>query len=102
MFASLVLAATLPAVSPGESGRGVAIVFSPDLSVPGNCDFYSALGFACFEDTDWTRVLAAIRDHGEMRVVVLETHGTNGHGLKLQRSKDPQAERSYVSVAALQ
>jgi hypothetical protein len=96
MLASLVLAATLAAPSP------VAIVFSPDLSVPGNCDFYSALGFACFEDTDWTRVLDAIRDRGDIRLVVLETHGTNGHGLKLQRDKDPQAERSYISVGALE
>ena len=27
-----------------EIGRGVGIVFSPDLSVAGNCRFYYALG----------------------------------------------------------
>ena len=31
-----------------ELGHGVGIVFSPDLSVAGNCRFYQALGFACF------------------------------------------------------
>ena len=91
-----------------EIGRGIAVVFSPDLSVPNNCRFYKALGFACFDDSDWTRVLSAIRTHNAVhpnrpiRTVVLETHGTNGHGLKLQNSTDPQAERSYISVGALQ
>ena len=32
----------------GEIGRGVGVVFSPDLSVAGNCRFYQSLGFACF------------------------------------------------------
>ncbi|MCU1347201.1 MAG: hypothetical protein JWO56_231, partial [Acidobacteria bacterium] len=97
-----------PFASVGEIGRGVAIVFSPDLSVDGNCRFYEALGFACFEDTDWQRVLGGIQaynlTHRErpVRTVVLETHGTNGNGLKLQRSYAPAAERSYISVGALQ
>ncbi|HET7710671.1 MAG TPA: hypothetical protein VFL80_01950, partial [Thermoanaerobaculia bacterium] len=46
-----------------DLGRGVAVVFTPDLSVPGNCHFYRALGFACFDDADWTRVLDGIRLH---------------------------------------
>jgi hypothetical protein len=91
-----------------ELGSGVAVVFSPDLSVPGNCRFYHALGFACFDDADWSRVLEGIRDYNVqypdrwIRTVILETHGTNGNGLKLQRSYSPKAERSYISVGALQ
>ena len=91
-----------------DLGHGVAIVFSPDLSVPGNCRFYTALGFACFEDTDWSRVLDGVREHNAkyphryVRTLILETHGTNGHGLRLQKSKNPKAERSYISVGALQ
>ena len=91
-----------------ELGAGVAVVFSPDLSVPGNCRFYESLGFACFDDPDWSAVLDAIHEHNEkspeqaIRTVILETHGTNGNGLKLQRSHDPEAERSYISVGALQ
>jgi hypothetical protein len=83
-------------------GRGVAVIFSPDLTVPGNCDFYAALGFTCFAEADWAVVLEGIRKHGGIRTVVLETHGTNGNGLKLQRSYDAAAERSYISVGALQ
>jgi hypothetical protein len=91
-----------------ELGHGVGIVFSPDLSVEGNCRFYQSLGFACFQDADWTRVLDDIRTHNifhpenRIRTLVLETHGTNGNGLKLQRSYDPRADRSYISVGALQ
>ena len=91
-----------------DLGRGVAIVFSPDLSVPGNCRFYTALGFACFEDTDWTRIITGIREYNAknpdryVRTLVLETHGTNGNGLRVQKSKKPKAERSYISVGALQ
>lgn len=91
-----------------ELGRGIGIVFSPDLSVPGNCNFYDALGFTCFSDTDWTRVINGVRTHNllypeaPIRTLILETHGTNGNGLKLQESYQPDAERSYVSVGALQ
>jgi hypothetical protein len=98
----------VPAARIGEIGRGVGVVFSPDLSVPGNCGFYETLGFACFQDADWSRVFDAIHRHNvlypERRIaaLVLETHGTNGNGLKLQRSYDPKAERSYVAVGALQ
>ena len=75
-----------------NTGRGVGVVFSPDLSVPGNCRFYESLGFACFQNADWNRVLTDIRiynlfheDDG-IRTLILETHGTNGNGLKLQTS----------------
>jgi hypothetical protein len=97
-----------PAERVDEIGRGVGIVFSPDLSVVNNCNFYKTLGFACFQDSDWSRVLGSIRrynaDHPGRRIhtLLLETHGTNGNGLKLQRSSNPQAERSYISVGALQ
>ena len=97
-----------PAAKVGDIGRGVGVVFSPDLSVEGNCRFYEALGFACFQDADWNRVLENVHRYNvlypERRIytLVLETHGTNGNGLKLQKSYDPAAERSYVSVGALQ
>jgi len=89
-------------------GRGVGVVFSPDLSVPGNCRFYQSLGFACFQDADWTRVIDQIHQHNAQHpdrriyTLVLETHGTNGNGLKLQKSYAPTADRSYISVGALQ
>jgi hypothetical protein len=92
----------------GDIGRGVGVVFSPDLSVSGNCRFYQALGFACFQEADWTRVIDQIHQydiaHPDRRIytLVLETHGTNGNGLKLQKSYSPTAERSYISVGALQ
>ncbi|HEX3581946.1 MAG TPA: hypothetical protein VH087_09315 [Thermoanaerobaculia bacterium] len=91
-----------------QLGHGVGVVFSPDLSVVGNCRFYQSLGFACFQDADWTRVLDDIRTYNifhpenRIRTLVLETHGTNGNGLKLQKSYDPKADRSYIAVGALQ
>ncbi len=97
-----------PAAKVSEIGRGIGVVFSPDLSVPGNCRFYEALGFACFQDADWNRVLDGVHQHNvlypERRIftLVLETHGTNGNGLKLQTSYAPTADRSYISVGALQ
>src|SRR5688572_20127880 len=89
-------------------GTGIGIVFSPDLSVTGNCRFYRALGFACFESADWLKVLSEIHAHNmaeparRIRTLILETHGTNGHGLKLQKGKKETDDRSYISVAALQ
>lgn len=97
-----------PAAKLEELGRGIGIVFSPDLSVPNNCRFYDALGFACFEDADWSKVLEGIHAfnaaHPERPIatLILETHGTNGNGLKLQRSYKPKDERSYISVGGLQ
>ena len=91
-----------------EIGRGVGVVFSPDLSVADNCRFYESLGFACFQDADWQKVLDAVHRHNvlypERRIftLILETHGTNGNGLKLQTSYDPNASRSYISAGALQ
>jgi len=91
-----------------ELGRGVGIVFSPDLSVPGNCRFYQSLGFACFDDADWSRVLDGVDRYNvihadqPIRTLLLETHGTNGNGLKLQRSYNAKAERSYIAIGALQ
>ena len=91
-----------------EIGRGVGVVFSPDLSVADNCRFYESLGFACFQDADWEKVLDAVHRHNvlypERRIftLILETHGTNGNGLKLQTSYAPDASRSYISAGALQ
>ena len=89
-------------------GSGIGIVFSPDLSVADNCRFYQALGFACFQDADWSRVLDQVHRYHvlypekSLATLILETHGTNGNGLKLQDSYDPAAARSYISVGALQ
>jgi hypothetical protein len=108
---SILLARAFPGESSAplaELGHGVGIVFTPDLSVPGNCRFYESLGFACFEDADWNRVLGQIRAYNILhpenlvRTLILETHGTNGNGLKLQASYDPDAARSYIAVGALQ
>ena len=91
-----------------EIGRGVGIIFSPDLSVPGNCRFYETLGFACFDSPDWQVVVDGIRDYNTanpdapIRTLILETHGTNGNGLKLQKSKADNSPRSYISVGGLQ
>src|SRR5207244_2493627 len=92
----------------GEIGRGIGVVFSPDLSVPDNCRFYAALGFACCQDADWTNILAQIHTFNLLNpdrrigTLILETHGTNGNGLKVQDGYDPAAPRSYISVGALQ
>ncbi|HEX7810109.1 MAG TPA: hypothetical protein VF608_15345 [Thermoanaerobaculia bacterium] len=91
-----------------DLGAGIGIVFTPDLSVKGNCDFYRALGFACFSSPDWLEVLSEIHAYNishpghRIRTLILETHGTNGNGLKLQDGKDPNDARSYIAVAALQ
>ncbi len=95
--------ATLP-----DLGAGIGIVVSPDLSVPNNCRFYEALGFTCFDSADWLEVLSGIHAHNmnnpgrRIRTLILETHGTNGHGLKLQTGKEPNHDRSYIAVGALQ
>lgn len=91
-----------------ETGRGIGIVFSPDISVRNNCRFYESLGFACFDSPDWNVVLERIRIYNDrhtehpIRTLILETHGTNGHGLKLQDGKEPLDDRSYISVGGLQ
>lgn len=91
-----------------EIGRGIGVVFSPDLSVADNCRFYQTLGFACFQGADWEKILDDVHRYNvlypERRIftLILETHGTNGNGLKLQGSYDPNADRSYISAGALQ
>ena len=108
---SVLLARAWPAASYAgvtDIGAGVGIVFSPDLSVRNNCDFYAALGFACFDSADWLEILSGIHAHNmshpgrRIRTLILETHGTNGHGLKVQTGKKPTDPRSYISVGALQ
>jgi hypothetical protein len=90
-----------------ELGRGKGIVFSPDLSEPGNREFFRALGFAYFEDPDWHNVLNQIkaynRSHPEspVEVLLIHSHGTNGDALKLQRGSQPSADRSYISAGGL-
>lgn len=94
--------------SVNEIGRGIGVVFSPDLSVPDNCRFYQSIGFACFQGADWEKILDDVHRYNvlypERRIftLILETHGTNGNGLKLQTSHDPDAERSYIAAGALQ
>jgi hypothetical protein len=91
-----------------EIGRGKGVVFSPDFAARGNRRFYERLGFAYFEDADWRNVLARVRaynrTHAERPVetLILEAHGTNGNGLKLQSGGGPRAARSYASVGGLQ
>lgn len=97
-----------PVASLEGIGNGVGIVFSPDLSVPGNCRFYTALGFACFDSADWLQILSDIHAHNiskprqKIKTLILETHGTNGNGLKVQTGKKETDDRSYISVGALQ
>lgn len=98
----------LPSTRITDIGRGVGVVFSPDLSVADNCRFYQTLGFACFQSPDWEKVLDDVHRYNvlypERRIftLVLETHGTNGNGLKLQTSYNPDADRSYIAAGALQ
>ena len=84
-----ILGSAWPAPSPAriaDIGRGIGVVFSPDLSVRDNCRFYESLGFACFQSADWGAVLDGIfaynHAHPDTRIttLVLETHGTNGNG----------------------
>jgi hypothetical protein len=107
----LLLARAWPAASYAgleDVGTGVGLVFTPDLSVKDNCRFFEALGFACVESADWIEILSDIHAYNlahpgrRIRTLVLETHGTNGHGLKVQAGKNPDDARSYISVAALQ
>jgi hypothetical protein len=91
-----------------EIGAGVGVIFTPDLSVKDNCRFFEAMGFACFESADWLEILEEITTYNfanpnrKIRTLIVETHGTNGHGLKVQAGKKPEDDRSYISVAALQ
>lgn len=97
-----------PYASLADVGTGIGIVFTPDLSVKDNCLFYQALGFACFESADWLKILGDIHSYNlghpgrRIRTLIVETHGTNGHGLKVQAGKHETDDRSYIAVAALQ
>jgi len=102
------LAADPPTSSLQNLGRGAAIVFSPDLAAPSNCRFYERLGFNCYQTPSWKAVIDDIRCHNAsaspadvISIVILETHGTNGNGLKLQTSSAADAQRSYAAVGAL-
>jgi hypothetical protein len=91
-----------------EIGRGMGVIFSPDFSAPSNRHFYERLGFAYFEGADWRDVLAQVRAYNrahpgrQIETLILEVHGTNGHGLKLQASSAPRVPRSYISIGGLQ
>lgn len=102
-------AANPVAISIRHLGRGAAIVFSPDLAGSSNCRFYERLGFRCYQTPQWQAVIDDIRCHNaaaspaeRISIVILETHGTNGNGLKLQSSNAAGAPRSYAAVGALQ
>jgi len=90
-----------------ELGRGKGIVFSPDLSEPGNRQFFQSLGFAYFEDPDWRTVLGQLKEFNRVhpdspvQVLLIESHGTNGDALKLQAGKQLDDPRSYLSAGAL-
>lgn len=91
-----------------DIGEGVAVVFSPDLAPVGNRLLYQRLGFLYFENPDWRSVLDLLAAHNRQHpdsaitTLLLETHGTNGNGLKLQLGKDPEDQRSYISAGALE
>jgi hypothetical protein len=91
----------------GEIGRGKAVIFSPDFSVPTNRAFYEALGFVYLEDASWTRMLDALAAHNASRpeervdTLLVACHGANGNGLKVQVSKRVAAARSYISIGGL-
>lgn len=97
-----------PYLTLDEIGSRKGIVFSPDLSEPGNREFYRALGFAYFEDPDWRVVLEQIKSYNathprnRIETLLVLSHGTNGDALKLQSGNQPDAPRSYIAPAALQ
>jgi len=109
LIASAALAAPPATRSPLTAiGRGVAIVFSPDLSLENNCAFYERLGFVCYASPSWEEVVedigrrnASASPDEAISFVILEAHGTQGNGLKLQTSSARNAPRSYAAVGAL-
>lgn len=88
-------------------GARMGMVFSPDFAASGNRQFYEGLGFMYLESADWRWVLKEIkqfnrsRPEDSIREIFFEAHGSNGHGLKLQRSQLRSAPRSYISLGAL-
>ena len=99
--------ASVPTNRLSDIGRGKAVIFSPDFAASGNRQFYEMLGFLYIEDASWQKALNQIiaRNywHPEDRIesIFLETHGTNGNGLKLQAGLARGARRSYISIGAL-
>jgi hypothetical protein len=91
-----------------DVGRHKAVIFSPDFAEPGNREFYEKLGFLYIEDANWRNALNQIiarnywHPEDSIATIILETHGTNGNGLKLQTGPLPRAARSYISIGALQ
>lgn len=88
-----------------EIGRGAAIVFSPDLATPDNRNFYEGLGFVYVESADWEETLETLEDvsrERQINTVIVESHGANGNGLKLQTGKLLLDRRSYISLGGLQ
>lgn len=91
-----------------DVGRHKAVIFSPDFAETGNRELYERLGFLYIEDASWRNALNQIiarnywHPEDQIETVILETHGTNGNGLKLQAGPLPRAKRSYISIAALQ
>lgn len=83
-------------------GEGVGVVFSPDLAPKGNREFYEALGFHYFESADWREILDDASSVDGLRVLIMETHGSNGHGLKVQKGGRRNDPRSYLALGALQ
>jgi hypothetical protein len=61
-------------------GAGTAIVFTPDLALPGNRPFYERLGFVYIETSDWLHALATIERRNALHPedpitsVILEAH----------------------------
>ncbi len=112
LAAALLIASIALAAAPAPLtaiGRGVAVVFSPDLSLKNNCAFYERLGFACYASPSWEEVVddiarrnASAAPDEAISVVIFEAHGTQGNGLKLQASSARNARRSYAAVGALQ
>jgi hypothetical protein len=99
--------ASVPTNRLPDIGRGKAVIFSPDFAEFGNRQFYEKLGFLYIEDASWQKalnqVIARNYWHPEDRIesIFLETHGTNGNGLKLQAGVASGARRSYISIGAL-
>jgi hypothetical protein len=89
-------------------GRGMAIVFSPDVTTPANCALYERLGFVCYQTPSWQLVVDDIACRNRAAapadatsVLIVEAHGTNGNGLQLQASGAKRAPRSYIAAGAL-
>jgi len=77
-----------------DIGKHKAVIFSPDFAQPGNREFYEKLGFLYIQNY-W-------HPENQIETIILETHGTNGNGLKLQSGPFPRSPRSYISIGGLQ